>query len=173
MKRVAACQALLRLAVWVPPPYRAAALDEILMARLLCVTAGVFALAAIGSASAADPTGTWMIQDGTAKVRIVACGEGICGTVVWLSQPNDGVTGKPQTDKLNADPQLRSRPMLGVPVVLGMQRMGEYDKWAGRLYNPDDGSTYKGSIEPLDPTRLKVEGCISVYCQAEIWTRSN
>ena len=143
------------------------------MTKLFCVTACVVALAAFDPAIAAEPAGTWLIQDGTAKVRVYACGEAVCGTVVWLSQPNDTETGLPQTDKLNADPQLRARPILGVQVVLGMQRMGEDNKWIGRIYNPDDGNTYTGSIELLNATRLKVQGCVAIHCQVEFWTRSN
>jgi len=144
------------------------------MSRIFCwIAAAVVAGVTIVPANAGDPTGTWLIQDRTAKVRIVACGEAICGTVVWLSQPIDIGTGNPQTDKLNADPQMRNRPMLGVGIVLGMQRYGEENKWLGRLYNPDDGNTYKGSIELIGATRLKVEGCIAVFCQTEIWTLSD
>ncbi len=143
------------------------------MTRMFCVTVCVIALAAFNPAMAADLTGTWLVQDGTAKVRVYACGEALCGTVVWLSQPNDTETGQPQTDKLNADPQLRARPILGVQVVLGMQRMGEDNKWIGRIYNPDDGNTYKGTIELLNATQLKIQGCVSIHCQSEIWRRSN
>jgi uncharacterized protein (DUF2147 family) len=155
-------------------PILLASVDGMLMVRIsYWIAAAVVALATVVPANAGEPTGTWLIQDRTAKVRIVACGEAICGTVVWLSQPIDVTTGSRQTDKLNADPQMRSRPMLGVAVVLGMQQSGEDNKWLGRIYNPDDGSTYKGSIELIDSTRLKVKGCLSVFCQAEIWTRSN
>ena len=151
-----------------------AAIDGMLMARMSCwIAAAVMASATMIPANASDLTGTWLIQDGTAKVRIVACGEAICGTVVWLSSPNDAATGRPQTDKLNADPEKRSRPMLGVGVVLGMQRNSEANKWFGRIYNPDDGNTYNGAIELLDPSRLRVEGCVALYCQTEIWTRTN
>ena len=148
--------------------------DGILMARVQCLSAAaVMALAAILPANAGDPTGTWLIEDGTARVRIVACGEAMCGTVVWLEHPIDATTGKPQTDKLNADPEKRSRPMLGVAVVLGMQRYDENNKWSGKIYNPDDGGTYQGSIELVNPTQLRVKGCVVIFCRAEIWTLSD
>ena len=144
------------------------------MARIYSfAVAAVLATAAVVPANALDVTGTWLIQDTTAKVRIYLCGEALCGNVTWLSQPLDDVTGKPQTDKLNADPEKRGRAMLGVPVVLGLQRNSEENKWIGQIYNPDDGSTYRGAIELIDQMRLKVEACISIYCQTEIWTRSN
>ena len=148
------------------------------MLRLHCLAATFFiAVATIGPAHAVDPIGLWLIADGTAKVRIFPCGEAICGTVAWLSEPLDAETGRPQTDKLNADPQLRSRPMLGVSVVLGMHRRSEDNKWIGRIYNPDDGKTYQASIEILDGSRLKIEGCetvlSAVWCDTQIWSRSN
>ena len=144
------------------------------MTRIFCfAAAALWALAAVIPANALDVTGTWLIQDTTAKVRIYLCGEALCGNVAWLSQLLDDVTGKPQTDKLNADPDKRSRAMLGVPIVLGMQRNGEENKWIGLIYNPDDGNTYRSSIELVDQMRLKVEACVAIYCQTEIWTRSN
>src|SRR3990172_7671108 len=155
-----------------------AAIDGTPMARMFCWIAAALpilatALAARTPAIAGDPSGTWLSRDGTAKVHIVGCGEAICGTVVWLSQPYDAETGKSQADKLNTDPQLRGRPIIGVRVVLDMQRLAEDNKWLGRVYNPEDGNTYNGSIEVIDSTRLKVEGCVAIHCQAEIWTRSN
>lgn len=144
------------------------------MTRIYCfAVAAALAIAALAQANAADVTGTWLIQDTTAKVRIYLCGEALCGNVAWLSQPLDAVTGKPQTDKLNADPEKRSRAILGVAIVLGMQRNSEENKWFGRIYNPDDGNTYRASIELIDQMRLKIEACVSIYCQAEIWTRSD
>lgn len=144
------------------------------MTRVFCSTAAVvIALAAIVPAHAGDPTGTWLIPDRTAKVRIVACGEAMCGSVVWLSKPNDAATGKPQTDKLNSDLDKRRRPMLGVPIILGMQRNGEDNKWWGRIYNPDDGNTYRASLEAVGALRLKVRACVAIYCQTEIWARTN
>jgi uncharacterized protein (DUF2147 family) len=142
------------------------------MARTCFAAAAVMAVAAILPANAADPTGTWLVQDGTAKVRVFPCEEAFCGNVAWLLQPIDTATGKPLTDKLNVNPQLRNRPMLGVAVLLRMQRSGEENKWRGKTYNPDDGKTYAGSIELVAPTRLKVEGCYMIYCQSEYWTRS-
>ena len=144
------------------------------MARIYCfAAAAMLALAVVIPAHAADVTGLWLIQDNTARVRIFQCGDLICGNVVWLSQPNDAVTGKPQTDKLNSDLDKRNRAMLGVPVFLGMQRKNEENKWVGRIYNPDDGSTYNGHIELVEQSRLKVQACVAIYCQSEIWTRIN
>lgn len=52
-----------------------------------------------------EATGTWLTQAGDAKVRVSKCGAGICGVVVWLKEPIDSATGKPQVDD-----KIRIRP---------------------------------------------------------------
>ena len=82
----------------------------------------------------------------------------------------DPATGQPWTDKNNIDPSLRSRPLLGLPVLIGMQPMG-YGKWSGHLYNVDDGKTYQGNIIELNATTIKVEGCVLIICGGENLSR--
>ena len=137
------------------------------------VAVGAFGLAGMLPALADDPVGTWMVQDRKAKVRIAPCGPAMCGSIVWLAQPIDTTTGKPQTDRLNVDPAKRNRPVLGVAILLGMQRANGESRWSGKIYNPEDGNTYPGSIEFIDAARLKVRGCYAIFCQSEVWTRAN
>ena len=66
-------------------------------------------------------------------------------TIVWLKEPNDPDTRKPKTDKNNSDAAKRSRPLLGVQIVLGMKPAGA-DKWTGQVYNAEDGKTYSGNL---------------------------
>jgi uncharacterized protein (DUF2147 family) len=120
---------------------------------------------------ARDAFGLWLTKDRDAKVRIADCGGSLCGTIVWLSQPIDKETKKPATDKMNPDPARRSRPMLGIR-IFGMQPAGA-NRWTGTIYNADDGKTYSGSLELLDPSRLKIEGCLGPFCDHEVWTRTN
>src|SRR5437764_1455722 len=110
---------------------------------LALLLAGLFAPA---SASAADPKGTWLTENGRSRVRIADCGAALCGTIVWLKEPNDPETGKPKTDKQNADAGKRGRPLIGVSIVLGMKPSVTPDKWSGEVYNAEDGKTYSGNI---------------------------
>ena len=65
--------------------------------------------AGCGSAVAADPSGTWLTQTGTSRIKVADCGGALCGTIIWLKEPNDPDTGKPKTDKNNSDAAKRSR----------------------------------------------------------------
>src|ERR1700682_4254687 len=71
-------------------------------------------------AHAADPTGIWLTEDGEARVRIYACGQNLCGTLISLKEPNDPATGKPKLDKFNQDTAKRARPIIGVDLMSGL-----------------------------------------------------
>jgi uncharacterized protein (DUF2147 family) len=47
------------------------------------------------------------------------------------------------------------------------------DAWSGgKIYNPDDGKTYKAKVTPVDANTLKVRGCVFVpLCKTQTWTR--
>lgn len=121
---------------------------------------------------AGGPDGIWLTQAGDAKVRVARCGGGLCGTVAWLREPIDSATGKPQVDDKNENPSLRSRPMIGLPMFIGMRGEGP-NKWSGRIYNADDGKTYASTVTLQDDDRLEVQGCVGVLCGSEIWSRSS
>ena len=100
---------------------------------------------AVAPAQAADALGTWFTGDKESQVRIVNCGGALCGSLVWLKEPNDPATGRPKTDKNNADANKQKRPLLGIPIVLGMKPTGP-GQWSGEVYNASDGKTYSGSF---------------------------
>jgi uncharacterized protein (DUF2147 family) len=130
---------------------------------LACI---VVALACAGAEPAlADPTGIWLDKDG-GTVRIRPCGGALCGTIASVRPRLDPATGRPWTDKKNADPGKRARPLVGVQVLIGMQPSGSR-KWSGRLYNPDDGKVYSGNLVEVGPGAIRVEGCWLGICGGE------
>ena len=144
----------------------------------LCLS--TIALASIGPkmvapALAADPIGTWYTADGDSRVRITNCGGALCGTLIWLKEPNDPDTGQPKTDKHNADASKQSRPLLGVQIVLGMKPSGTPDQWSGDVYNAKDGKTYSGSFTMTGANTAALKGCVlgGLICKSETWTRAN
>ena len=100
-----------------------------------------------------------MTGDKKGKVKIVNCGGAICGTLVWLAEPNDPDTNQPKTDKNNKDASKQSRPLLGVPIVLSMKPSGG-DKWEGKVYNRRDGNTYTGSFTMTGANSAELKGCV-------------
>jgi uncharacterized protein (DUF2147 family) len=128
------------------------------------------AFALIGATPAlANVEGMWVGKDGT-TVRIFNCGTNMCGRVAGKPQTNDPETGKPWTDKKNADPSQRARPLVGVEVLISMRPSGQ-GKWTGQLYNLDDGKLYKGNLIEVDPATVRVEGCWLGICGGENLTR--
>jgi uncharacterized protein (DUF2147 family) len=118
-----------------------------------------------------QPNGIWLTQAGDAKVRVSKCGGGLCGVVIWLRDPIDPATGKPQVDDKNHNPSLAKRPMIGLPLFSGMRPNGP-NKWSGQIYNADDGNTYASNISVEGPDTLRVEGCVGSLCGGETWTRT-
>jgi uncharacterized protein (DUF2147 family) len=118
-----------------------------------------------------EVTGIWLTQAGDAKVRVSKCGGGICGVIVWLKDPIDPATGKPQVDDKNPNPALAKRPIIGLSLFQGMRPSGP-NKWSGRIYNADDGKSYTSNISVSGPAALRVEGCVGALCGGETWSRS-
>lgn len=142
-------------------------------ARILAMAA-LLVFAGSSGALAAEPTGNWLTQTGGSRIRIADCGGALCGTIVWLKEPNDPETGKPKTDKNNSDAAKRSRPLLGVQIVLGMKPAGA-GKWTGQVYNAEDGKTYSGNLTWSGGDSLQLQGCAlgGLVCKSQTWTKTN
>ena len=125
------------------------------------------------AASLVDPSGTWLTEDGRARVRIERCGaklEQICGYIVWMKEPADA-NGQPLRDANNPDPSKRSRPLLGHQLILGLNP-GAEGHFDGQIYNAENGKTYDISLS-RGPTDLKVTGCmLSILCASQTWTQT-
>ena len=132
---------------------------------ILALAAAGFSLAA-APASAASPDGLWLIEDGTAQVRIAPCGGALCGHVAWIKE------GEPHVDAHNPDPAKRGRSLIGSAVLLGLKPSGS-NAWAGSLYNAQDGKTYSGKLTVVDASHVKVAGCVlgGLICKSQTWTR--
>jgi uncharacterized protein (DUF2147 family) len=122
-------------------------------------------LTLVTAGAAADPgrdlLGEWWTPGFQARVRIEPCGnDAVCGRIVWLWDD------KPQgiADK---------SPLIGKTVIEEM-RMTQPERWTGgRLYNPEDGRDYKGSLQLRSPSTLVVDGCVLFVCQTQLWRRAD
>jgi uncharacterized protein (DUF2147 family) len=135
------------------------------------IVSSTLAAAITPTLSENTPAVIWLTQAGDAKVQVSRCGTGICGKVVWLKDPIDKATGRPQIDDKNPNPALKNRPMIGLQLFSNMQPSGP-NAWSGVIYNADDGQSYASTVAQLDTNRLEVRGCVGALCGSEIWTRS-
>jgi len=144
------------------------------MRRHLLAAVALIALIGAEPARAADPAGMWLTEGGKSRIRVADCGGALCGTIVWLKEPNDPDTRKPKTDKNNSDASKRSRPLIGVQIVLGMKPAGA-DKWSGQVYNAEDGKTYSGNLTFSGGGSLQLQGCAlgGLICKGQTWTKAN
>ena len=119
-----------------------------------------------------DLAGTWMTEDGGAKIRIFKCDKNYCGRIVWLKEPNRD--GKPKLDRENPDDAQKSRPVMGLQMLWGFEFDGD-DVWSGGyIYDPKSGKTYKCKITLTEEgKRIKVRGYIgiSLIGRTAEWTR--
>ncbi len=147
-----------------------------ILAAVVFFASGLASIA-VAPALAADPLGTWLTEDQKAQIRIVNCGGALCGTIVWLKEPIDPDTHQPKTDKNNPDASKKGRPLLGVPIVLGMKPSGTPNKWDGQVYKADEDSPgiYTGSFTMTGANTAELKGCVmgGLICKAQTWTRAN
>ena len=100
--------------------------------------------------SANSPLGVWLTEEKEGKVRIEACGADLCGYSV--------------DKKSNQN---------GAQVLINM-KPGK-DKWSGRIFDPNSGSTYDSTIALKGTNSLRVQGCAfgGMFCGGQTWTRVN
>ena len=130
--------------------------------KRICIALAALTMG-IGSVAANEPTGEWVVEEGYARVRIENCSGRVWGVVSWEKVPG-GV------DSNNPDPSKRTRPTLGLPILLNM-KPGD-GRWEGEIYNTQDGRTWNANIKLVKPDVLRVEGCVLGFlCGGQNWTR--
>ena len=135
--------------------------DKILKALFSLLVLMLVAIPA--QAEATGPFADWALDNGQLVVRAQPCGtNNVCANVIWLPQPNNG-DGTPKLDLKNPSPALKSRHLIGMPVLEGMVPAGP-NTWRGRVYSSDDGAYYRATAT-VNGDRLYVKGCWIVFCK--------
>ena len=131
----------------------------------------ILALAGLWSAAAPAATpidGLWLTDDHKGVVRIGACGPRVCG---WIVRVLDSGPNVPTRDVNNPNPALRSRTILGMPVLAGFTPNG--NAYAnGAAYDPKSGRSYRATLRQRSANALDVTGCVLFICQTKTWTRT-
>ncbi len=132
----------------------------------------LIAVAALGAlvspAFAADVTGLWATPSNGGQVEVGRCGNSLCGKLVTSQHIKDDPTVK---DAKNKDAAQRTRTLKNLQMLYDFT--GGPTKWTGgKVYNPEDGGTYSGTIELLNDNQLKLKGCIvAPLCKTQVWNR--
>jgi uncharacterized protein (DUF2147 family) len=124
-------------------------------------------------AAADAPSGTWSMSNGKVTVKVSSCnGDGLCARIVGLKEPISKIDGKPKVDRENPDPSKRTRPLIGLSILIGMKATGD-GTWKGAIYNPDDGNTYSATVRQNGDT-MKVQGCVAaILCKTNTFVKVN
>lgn len=138
------------------------------MKTKILLAAATLAVALASPALAADPTGLWQTPTNGGQVRIVRCGQALCGTLVTSDHIRRDANAR---DEHNRDERQRSRTLRNLPMLTGFT--GGPTEWRnGSVYNPADGRTYRGTITLQGDNALRLRGCVvAPLCKTQTWTR--
>ena len=94
------------------------------------------------------PVGDWQTE-GKGAVRIVRCGNALCGYVLNSSSDDRGEA-----------------------VLINMKSKNDA-QWTGSVYSHDSGDTFYGTMDLKTPNTLRVEACAlgRFYCSGNNWNR--
>lgn len=132
------------------------------MSRIVLLAA--LALIPVSAEAASPIAGRWITADGSGEVTVGPCGGTVCGKLTRILKARAGAAS---TDANNADPALRSRPILGMPILSGFTDQGK--DWRGTIYDPRNGKSYKSIVARGENGTLSVKGCIAFLCQTQVW----
>ena len=125
---------------------------------------GLILATSIPGASAMVPTssaiiGTWFNPERTVAVKTGVCASKLCGWVSWAS---------PEA--------LEDAKESGVDKLIGTELLQNYraeapGRWRGTVYVPDMGHSFSSRITQLNPTELKISGCLigGFVCKSQVW----
>jgi uncharacterized protein (DUF2147 family) len=125
------------------------------------------AIALLGLSAAAQaeappmPIGLWQNPKGTILVRTRACGQLLCGNIIWA-----------------APAALADAREAGVTSLIGTELLVDYrpkgtGHWTGQVYVPDQGRRFYSTIDQTSANSLRIAGCIlgGLICKHQDWTR--
>lgn len=121
--------------------------------RLLITLATLVISPMTGTAAATnDIFGTWIREDGAARVRIAICGDAICATNLWIKNPER--QGEKVGDRL---------VFKIVPKEAG---------WVGSAYDPQRKLSLSARLKVNGDGMVSI-GCVMVglLCKSTKWTR--
>ena len=142
-------------------------------AMRLCALMLLAAAPGASAGDAKDIAGVWLNGDGDGWIELTIDGGLLEGRII--GGPDDPENLKPsRLDTENPDPALRNRELRGLVILTGFRHAGDGEWTGGRIYDPNSGNTYKGTIRMESENLLKLRGYvgISLFGRTERWTRA-
>jgi uncharacterized protein (DUF2147 family) len=124
-------------------------------------------------AIANDPmVGSWLTDQRDGIVEIRPCGGQLCGyvrAILVVHEPS-----KKLLDNRNEKPELRARPLCGLPVLGKLQKLAANTWGNGWIYDPKTGKTWDAELTLARQDVLSVRGYYGVKTlgQTLVWTRA-
>ena len=114
----------------------------------LLLTAG----AAAAAAPAADIEGNWARTDGTARMKMAACGSQVCAVNTWIKDPSSGEA-------------------VGDRLVMALAPDGD-NVLTGEAYDSKRDRSYAMTIT-VEADGMRTRGCImaGLLCKSTSWSR--
>lgn len=111
-------------------------------------------------AMAGSAHGVWKTEKGKdggqLEVTISACGSSTCGKITTAYNANGKVDG--------------GYKYLGKVIISGMSDDGGDKYSGGKIWDPENGKTYKSKMS-LSGQTLIVEGCVGPVCSKQHWQK--
>jgi len=111
--------------------------------------------------------GYWATSNLTSVVEVSQCGDTLCAEIAWLWDIS--VAGRRMLDEKNSQSSRQTESLLDLQLFSRFKKEGE--TWKGRIYNPEDGRTYRASITSRSKNILRVRGCWGPFCLTQTWRR--
>ncbi len=129
--------------------------------KLAPLFAVVAATSVASEVRASLPEGVYRNPENSVHVRAEACGAMLCGVVIWANERAQKIATRGGTPNFVGSRLFRDF----VPI--------DADRWKGKVFVPDFGMTFSGTITRTSPTVLSGRGCVfgNFLCKSQAWTR--
>ena len=111
--------------------------------------------------------GEWFTTKGDSKFKLYKKNN------KYYAEIYSPIDGKPQIDRLNPNPNLKTRPIIGVNVLMDLVYNPSANEWVGKVYEPRTGRLADCYVVMKSPKTLIVTGYMGFrsMSESETWIR--
>jgi uncharacterized protein (DUF2147 family) len=110
----------------------------------------------------------WLTESGNLEVKLAACGDALCGTVVNVLANKS--MGAPGSEMQPVD----TRPALGMVILSDLRASGGVE-WKGEIYNRENGKHYSAIVTHPTTDQLVIRAYVGlpVFGKTQVWRLVN